>query len=172
VPSGFSLAIFNASSTIPITFLNQASTTPANQFACSGAKVVALPPFGRLIAVYLDNEWTLGPTGFDGRGPQLAYFAAGTVDPGAGISGFSTYTGRLNVTLGGNTTFVGLPTGQYGGQELVVSIVAGSYTLTLSPFNAATAGSQIFASSAVTLSEFDAVELYYDKGLNNWVYLK
>jgi hypothetical protein len=168
---GFSLVIFNASATMPITFFNEASTTPANGFACTGAKTVVLPPLGRVIAVYLNGLWTLGATGFSGRGPQLAYApSTGTVSP-APVPGFDGYTGRINITLAGNTNFIGLQSGFYGGHELVLAVVAGAFTLTLTPGDPSTTAAQFMASSTITLALFDAVELYYDVGLLKWVVL-
>jgi hypothetical protein len=59
VTSGYQLIIWNASSTIAFTFENQASGTPANQFACPGAGSVSLGPFTKVLAVYLNSQWTL-----------------------------------------------------------------------------------------------------------------
>ncbi len=57
--SGFTLIIWNASPTVSMSFLNQASSVPANQFACPGAGTVSLAPFSKTILVYLVNQWTL-----------------------------------------------------------------------------------------------------------------
>jgi hypothetical protein len=57
--NGFSLLIWNASATLPLKFNNQASGTPANTFACPGAGVVSLPPFAKVLLVYIGGQWTL-----------------------------------------------------------------------------------------------------------------
>jgi len=59
IPNGYPLVIWNASATIAIIFENQASSTPANQFACPGDGSTSLDPFGRADLVYLGGQWTL-----------------------------------------------------------------------------------------------------------------
>ena len=59
VHSGFSVLIWNSSSTVSINFANQASTTPTNQFVCPNLGTVALPPGAKVIAVYIGGQWTL-----------------------------------------------------------------------------------------------------------------
>jgi hypothetical protein len=59
VPNGYPLLIWNSSSTVPILFINQGSTTPTNQFVCPNAGTVALAPQAKVIAVYIGGQWTL-----------------------------------------------------------------------------------------------------------------
>jgi len=59
VPLGFALFIWNQSPTIYLTINNQASGTPANQFACAGNSNVALPPFAHAIIVYVGTQWAV-----------------------------------------------------------------------------------------------------------------
>ena len=170
VPAGFTLVLWNASTTLPITLLNQASASAPNEFSCSNNGTQIIPPLGRVMLTYLDNQWVVGPSGVSGVGPSLAYAPfSGTVDPGTGITGFSGLTGRLNVTLAGNTTFVGFPAGAYDGMPLTVLIVGGNYTLTFSPRNASTAGAQFLASDFYEILQYDALSMYYDGGLGQWV---
>ena len=172
VPAGFTLVIWNASTTLPITLLNQASASSPNEFSCSNNDTQIIPPLGRVMLTYLDSQWVVGPSGVVGYGPALAYAPfSGAVDPGAGITGFSGLTGRLNVTLSGNTTFAGLPPGIYDGMPLVVVVVGGNYTLTLSAFSGSTVGAEFFASNSLIIVAYDAVSLYYDGGLGQWVIL-
>lgn len=104
-------------------------------------------------------------------GNPLAYApSAGSVDPGAGIPGFSRGVGRLNITLAGDTTFLGLPFGT-DGQSLILLIVGGNFVLSLSPQNPNTAGAEIFASQQYSALYRDALELYFDGGLQSWVVL-
>jgi hypothetical protein len=177
VPNGFSLLIANTSAALTLTLLSQASSTPANQFINPNNAALVLPPLGAVLLVYLaGNGWS--PVGiqtvqpFATLGPSLAYApSSGTVDPGTGIAGFGVNTGRLNVTLSGNTTFEGLPPGFYDGMTLAIAVVGGNYTLTFSPFDASTAGAQFFASAPLTILSYDATSLYYDAGLGQWVIL-
>lgn len=170
VPAGYTLVVWNDSTTLPITLLNQSSGTPANTFACVGNETQVIPPLGRVILIYLDSQWTVGATGLSGLGPSVAYSpSSGTVDPGTGITNFCALTGRLNVTLSGNTVFLGLPAGAFDGQQVVIAVVGGNYTLTLDVFNAGTAGAQFFASAPITIIAYDAIPVYYDGGLGQWV---
>lgn len=108
--------------------------------------------------------------GGGGIGASLAYApTSGSIDPGSGISGFSGTTGRLKVTLSGNTTFAGLPGGS-DGQQLLIIVVSGNFSLTLTALGS-TAGKQILASVNLTLALNDAVQLVYDIGLSQWVLL-
>lgn len=115
------------------------------------------------------QEIALGGSG-SGIGASLAYSpASGSVDPGIGITGFGGSTGRLKVTLSGNTTFAGLPAGA-DAQQLLIIVVSGAFTLTLTALGT-TSGKQILASSSVVLSLHDALQLVYDAGLAQWVVL-
>jgi hypothetical protein len=108
---------------------------------------------------------SVGGSGGGGLGTKVSYSpSSGTIDPS--ITGFtaglgSAGTGRLNVTLSGNTTFEGLPAGA-DGQQLAILIVSGNYTLTLSSFNASTAQKKIVASGNPTGVLYDALSFYYD----------
>lgn len=57
VPPGFSLLLVNTSSSFPVQFLNVASGTPANQFACPSGATFSLLPFSTTLAVYISNQW-------------------------------------------------------------------------------------------------------------------
>lgn len=110
--------------------------------------------------------------GGGGLGPSLAYApGAGVIDPA--IAGFiaglgSLGTGRINVTLAGNTSFEGLPAG-IDGQQIAITLVAGNFQLTLLHNDASTAQSEIFGSNDEVLSLGDSASLYYDGGLGKWV---
>lgn len=91
----------------------------------------------------------------------------GSIDPGNGIPGFNIGTGRLKVTLAGNTTFAGLPAGA-DGQFLILVVVAGNFTLTLTAAGN-TAGAAILASNSVNLILSDALPLMFDGPLNQWI---
>jgi len=59
VPNGFPMLIWNASSTISMTFNDENSSTPANQFVCPGAAPATLLPFAKVLVTYLGGQWTL-----------------------------------------------------------------------------------------------------------------
>lgn len=106
-------------------------------------------------------------------GTELSYApASGNVDPGAGITGFiagfgAGGTSALNLTLSANTTFAGLPTGSQG-QTLLLSVVAGNFTLTLTSFGT-TAGAQIASSGTnYQIQLNDTVMLVYSTSLTAW----
>lgn len=107
-----------------------------------------------------------------GVGPAVACSpSSGTIDPT--IAGFkagigAAGTGRLNVTLSGNTSFEGLPAG-VDGQQLFIVVVSGNFTLTLLVNNGSTAQAQVLGSGALTASLDDALSLYYDAGIGKWV---
>lgn len=111
--------------------------------------------------------------GGGGSGNALAYSpSSGNVDPGAGLAGFqaglgTSGTGRLKVTLSGNTTFAGLPAG-VDGQRLFILVVAGAFQLTLT-VNGSTAGAKMFGEASPTLPLNDCIQLFYDSGLAEWV---
>lgn len=113
-------------------------------------------------------------TGNGTIGPAVAYSpASGAVDPGAGITGFTVATasaqgtGRLNITLAGNTTFAGLPAGR-DGQLLTLVIVSGAFTLSLTE-GGSTAGAPFFGLGLFELPGVGATQLlYYDSTLG-WV---
>lgn len=97
--------------------------------------------------------------------------SSGTIDPS--IAGFTaalgpTGTGRINITLSGNTSFEGLPAG-VDGQQLFLTIVSGNFTLTLLHLDGATGQQQIRASSDNTFALNTTAQLFYDSGLAQWV---
>lgn len=114
-----------------------------------------------------------GSSGSGGIGAPLAFApASGTIDPS--ITGFiavagPTGTGRLQVTLSGNTSFEGLPAGADGQQLFIEVIAAGADQLTLLHLNGSTAQKQIFASRDVSYVVGDVAQLYYDGGTSQWV---
>ncbi len=59
VPNGYAMIAWNASSTISITFNDEASSIPANQFVCPGAVPATLAPFAKVLLTYLGGQWTL-----------------------------------------------------------------------------------------------------------------
>lgn len=91
---------------------------------------------------------------------------AGIIDPT--IVGFTSNTGRIKVTLAGDTTFEGLPAGT-DGQQLYITVVAGNFTLTLAHLNGATAQAEIRASADRPYALNDTAYLFYDGGLGQWV---
>ena len=59
VPNGFSLVMFNASSSIDMMIESSSSTTPANQFVCAENSTVALEAYSKVILIYLTGiGWT------------------------------------------------------------------------------------------------------------------
>jgi hypothetical protein len=115
-------------------------------------------------------DFTVGGGG--GMGADLAYSpGSGTIDPSitgfeAGLGGSGT--GRLKVTLSGNTSFEGLPAG-VDGQQLYIIVVSGNYTLTLLALNGSTAQAEMMASGALALNLYDCAQLFYDGTLSQWV---
>ena len=107
-----------------------------------------------------------------GIGGSINYApAAGVIDPtiagfvaAAGASG----TGRIKVTLSGNTSFEGLPKGA-DGQQLFIMVVSGNFTLTLLEGDGATAQAEILASTNFSYGLGDTAQLFYDTGLSQWV---
>lgn len=115
-----------------------------------------------------------GTGGGGAMGTSLAYSpSAGSDDPGTGITGFvaslgSTGTGRLKVTLAGDTTFAGLPAG-VDGQKLYITVVAGNYVLTLTAAGS-TAGAEMYGpAGGLNLALNSTAQLFYDGGLGQWV---
>lgn len=104
-------------------------------------------------------------------GASLAFAPpSGTIDPS--IVGFvaglgSSGTGRLKITLSGNTSIEGLPAG-VDGQTLLIMIVTGAFTFTLLHLNGSTAQKQILASGDETYGLGDVSLLIYDGGLGQW----
>lgn len=106
--------------------------------------------------------------GGGGIGSALTYSpATGSIDPGTGITGFSSSTGRLKITLAGNTTFAGLPVGT-DAQILYLMVVSGGFTLTLTA-NGSSSGSAFFASTSFVAQLDDCLQVFFDSGLNKWV---
>jgi hypothetical protein len=109
------------------------------------------------------------PVGAAGLGAAVAFApASGTIDPS--IAGFtaglgSVGTGRINVTLAGNTSFEGLPAG-VDGQQLQILVVSGNFTLTLLVDNESTAQKEILGSNNLAAALGDALTLYYDASLD------
>lgn len=135
---------------------------PGALLPLTGAELVPLWQYGTVKA-------PVAQLGSRGLSASLAYSpASGSIDPGAGISGFASSVGRLNITLSGDTTFAGLPSGAVDGQQLVLAVVAGNYVLTLDAFGA-TVGAPFMASSSIELVAYDAILAYWDKGLEMWV---
>lgn len=93
-------------------------------------------------------------------GPSLAYASPAGAAVAANPLGFTTSTGRLLVTLSGNTTWISFPVGS-DGQLLEIKIVAGAFILTLP----ATVFSG-FGDLDLTLN--NGVLTYYDTGLVIW----
>jgi hypothetical protein len=113
-----------------------------------------------------------GSGGGGGLGPSIAYApAAGTID--AAPAGFtaglgSAGTGRINVTLAGNTTIKSLPAG-VDGQQVIWLIKAGAHTLTLEEDSGSEANPNFFGSENLQGALGDALNTYYDGGLAEWV---
>lgn len=107
-----------------------------------------------------------------GVGPSVNFSpASGAVDPA--IPGFtagvgSAGTGRLKITLAGDTSFLGMPAGD-DGQQLFGTIVGGAFTLTLDHLNGGTTQAQIYASNDFVFSLHDTFQLLYDSGLSAWL---
>lgn len=113
-----------------------------------------------------------GSTSGAGLGKLISYApGAGVIDPS--IAGFVAAlgpggTGRINITLGANTSFEGLPAG-VDGQQLFLSVVSGNFVLTLLHLDGATAQKQILASNDFAYGLGDTAQLFYDGGLAQWV---
>ena len=114
-----------------------------------------------------------GPTSGGGLGGAVAYApSAGAQDPGGGITGFvaalgSGGTGRLHVTLAGDTTFAGLPAG-VDGQQLFITVVAGNYTLTLTSAGSTTGAQMSGFGGGLNIGLLATAQLFYDGGLGTW----
>ncbi len=110
-----------------------------------------------------------GGSGGGGIGASINYASpSGTIDPA--IAGFRPGVGRIKVTLSGNTAWEGLP-GASDAQQLLVTIVAGNFTLTMLHTNGATAQKQILASGDFLFHLGDTFQLVYDAGLGQWLLL-
>lgn len=104
-----------------------------------------------------------------GIGASIAYASpSGTIDPV--IAGFTTAIGRIKVTLSADTAWEGLPTGA-DAQQLLVTIVAGNFTLTVLHLNGSTAQKKILASGDFLFQLNDTFQLVYDAGLGEWLLL-
>jgi hypothetical protein len=118
-------------------------------------------PLGAAGTILTSNGADEAPTfqasgGGGGIGMELAYApAAGTVDPGAGITGFGSGTGILLLTLAGATTFKGLPQGS-GRQQLILAILPASTagSVLYIPNGAVTAGAAFLTSAPNPGMEF------------------
>jgi hypothetical protein len=114
-----------------------------------------------------------GPSGSGGGlGSVLAFTAAaGSADanpPGFVAAAGSAGTGRLEITLTANSVFPTLIAGA-DGQTLIVSVVAGAFTLTLGPTGGGLLAPFRQANPNI-LNLLDAVTLYYYGGaVNQWV---
>lgn len=113
-----------------------------------------------------------GSSSGGGLGNALAFApSSGVIDPT--IAGFvaalgAGSTGRLDVTLSGDTSFEGLPAGA-DGQQLFITVVSGNFTLTLLHLNGSTAQKQILASTDFSYTLGDTAQLFYSKALGQWI---
>lgn len=133
---------------------------------------------GELIGVVSTGPVKLGlvaaPAAGGGIGSSINYApAAGADDPGTGVTGFvatagSGGTGRVKITLAGNTTFASWPAGA-DGQQLFLTIVAGNFFLTLTHLASAPAGKKFLASQDLSYALNDTAQLLYDSGLAQWL---
>ena len=125
------------------------------------------------LCVWNGSVWsTVSSSSGGGKGATLAYSpASGSVDPGAGVPGFVASLGSLgteflNITLAGNTTFAGFPTGA-AGQQLFCTVVSGAYTLTITS-GGTTAGQVVLASNNMVFALGDTFLVLNDGTLGKW----
>ena len=110
--------------------------------------------------------------GGGGIGPAIAFNSpAGVIDPN--IVGFtagvgSAGTGRIKVTLAADTSWEGLPAGT-DGQQLVILVVAGNFTLTLLALSGATAQAKILSNLNFAIRLNSSLSLTYDATLAQWI---
>jgi hypothetical protein len=96
-------------------------------------------------------------------GAASPYASPSGVVPTAAPPGFTSTTGRVNVTLSGNTTWDAMTAGS-DGQLIAVSIVSGNFTLTLP------AGAGFRAPAGGTILSLQTTKLmYYDTTAGLWV---
>jgi hypothetical protein len=124
---------------------------------------------------YIDSSSLAGGGGGSGGGigSSINYApASGADDPGTGVTGFvatagSAGTGRVKITLTGNTTFASWPAGA-DGQQLFLTIAAGNFTLGL--LTGGGAGAAFLApASPFDFQLGDTIPLIYDAGLAKWL---
>jgi hypothetical protein len=156
----------------PAAFINPAQA-PISLTGASIGEVIGVKSVNPVVLGVIAGS-AGGGSGNGCLGPAVVYASAsGTSDPGAGIAGFTAATasaqgtGRLNVTLSGNSVWDGLPAG-FDGQQLTVLIVAGNFTLQF-PVNQATAGSPFLANGTYQIGLDGTLQLYMDTTLNAWV---
>jgi hypothetical protein len=97
-------------------------------------------------------------------GKGISYNSPSGVVPVASPPGFGATTGRVNVTLSNNTSWDALTNGSSDGQLVAVSIVAGSFSLTL----VGGSGFRVpFGSTTITLDA--TILMYWDASADLWV---
>lgn len=89
--------------------------------------------------------------------PNIVGFVAGVGSAG---------TGRIRVTLSGDTTWVGFPAGA-DGQQTMIEVVSGNFTLTLAAFGVTTQ-KQFQGSRSISYVLDDTASIYYDSGAAVW----
>jgi hypothetical protein len=114
VPNGYTLVLWNSSSTIALTLNSEASATVANQFVCPAGQNSYIATLDKVILIYLSGEWIVGPVGTatvyqmpppsgdtSGATDSIAFAAAqAAVIAAIGPAGvFSAPSGNMNVQL-------------------------------------------------------------------------
>lgn len=105
-------------------------------------------------------------------GALLSYTSPAGAQNNVTPVGFNNTIGRLEVTLSANSNWTGLnATGIADGTPLLVSVVAGAFTLTLNALNAGSGSANQFrAVNDIGITLNDTVQLiYYGGSVNKWV---